>query len=199
MILGITGGISTGKTSAADVVARSGVRIIDCDEISHYLTCYDPTILSAIYEHFGSRVFHRYGQLKRSELSAIIFTDEQERQALERILHPPIKAVVQANIETALDHDEPLVVVAPLMIEAGMTGQVDRLWVVACSAERQLDRLCRRSGIDAERAQQWIAAQMPLEEKEKYADTVIRNDGSLEEFQAAVAREWDALVAELPS
>jgi dephospho-CoA kinase len=199
MILGITGGISTGKTTAADVVARSGVRVIDCDEISHYLTGYDPTILSAIYEHFGSRVFQRYGQLRRAELSTIIFTDEKEKQALERILHPPIKAVVQANIETALDHDEPLVVVAPLLIEAGMTGQVDRLWVVACTAERQLERLCRRSGIDAERARQWIAAQMPLEEKEKYADTVIRSDGSLEEFQATVAREWDALVAELPA
>lgn len=199
MILGITGGISTGKSTAAAVVANSGVRIIDCDEISRYLTSYDTTILTAIYEHFGSRVFKRFGQLKRTVLAQIVFADDRERQALERILHPSIKAIVQANIETALDHNEPLVIVAPLLIEAGMAGQMDRLWVVSCSPENQLLRLCRRAGITPAEAQLWIAAQMSIEEKEKYADTVIRNDGTIEEFQADVANEWAALVAELPA
>jgi dephospho-CoA kinase len=198
MILGITGGISTGKSTAADVVAQSGVRVIDCDEISRYLTSYDSRILTAIYEHFGTRVFQPFGQLKRPDLASIVFNDERERRALERILHPTIKAIVQENIETALDHSEPLVVVAPLLIEAGMAGQMDRLWVIACSPENQLIRLCRRSGIDPDEGRKRIAAQMSIDEKEKYADTVIRNDGTLEEFQAAVAREWAALVAELP-
>lgn len=198
MILGITGGISTGKSTAADVIARSGVRIIDCDEISRYLTNYDPTILTALFEHFGSRVFHRYGQLKRAELASIVFNDDRERMVLERILHPTIKATVLANIETAIDHEEPIVVVAPLLIEAGMAGMMDRLWVVTCSPENQIARLCQRAGITTEQALKWINAQMSLDEKEKYADTVIRNDGPIEDFRAAVAREWDALVTELP-
>jgi dephospho-CoA kinase len=199
MILGVTGGISTGKSTAADVIAKSGVRIIDCDEVSRYLTSYDPTILIAIFEHFGSRVFHRFGQLKRDEMARIVMNDEVERRVLERIMHPPIKAVVLANIETALDHDEPLVIAAPLLIEAGMAGLVDRLWVISCSPENQLARLCQRSGIAPEDARAWIEAQMSLQEKEKYADTVIRNDGAIDDFRAAVAQEWDALVAELPA
>jgi dephospho-CoA kinase len=196
MILGITGGISTGKTTAARVVSQSGVRIIDCDEVSHYLTDYDATVLTAIYEHFGSRVFRPYGSLDRTALGRIVFSDDRERRTLEQILHPPIKAVVQANIETAHAYDEPLVVVAPLLIEANMTGDVDRLWVITCSPERQLERLCARSGIEVEEARTWIASQMSLEEKEKYADTVIYNDGTLEEFREAVARAWDAFVAD---
>jgi dephospho-CoA kinase len=199
MILGVTGGISTGKSTAADVIAKSGVRIIDCDEVSRYLTSYDPTVLTAIYEHFGSKVFHRFGQLRRAELARIVFSDEQERRALERILHPQIKAVVLSNIETAMDHDEPLVIAAPLLIEAGMAGLMDRLWVISCSPENQLIRLCQRSGITQDQARIWINAQMSLEEKEKYADTVIRNDGAIEDFRATVAQEWDALVAELPA
>ncbi len=199
MILGITGGISTGKSTASDVIAKSGVRIIDCDEISRYLTSYDPTILTALFEHFGSRVFHRFGQLKRAELANIVFDDDHERLVLERILHPPIKATVLANIETAIDHEEPIVVVAPLLIEAGMAGMMDRLWVVTCSADNQILRLCQRAGITLEQARKWIDAQMSLEEKEKYADTVIRNDGAIDDFRAAVAQEWDALVTELPA
>jgi dephospho-CoA kinase len=199
MILGITGGISTGKSTAADVIAKSGVRIIDCDEISRYLTNYDATILTALFEHFGSRVFHRFGQLRRAELANIVFDDDHERQVLERILHPSIKATVLANIETAIDHDEPIVIVAPLLIEAGMAGMMDRLWVVTCSSDNQIKRLCQRAGITPEQALKWTNAQMSLEEKEKYADTVIRNDGAIDEFRAKVALEWDALVAELPA
>jgi len=196
MILGITGGISTGKTTAARVVAQSGVRIIDCDEVSHYLTDYDATVLTAIYEHFGSQVFRPYGSLDRTALGRIVFSTEAERRTLEQILHPPIKAVVQANIETAHAYSEPLVVVAPLLIEANMVGDMDRLWVISCSPERQLERLCGRSGIEVEEARTWIASQMSLEEKEKYADTVIYNDGTLEEFKEAVARAWDVFVAD---
>jgi len=196
MILGVTGGISTGKTTAALEIAKSGVRIIDCDDISHYLTSYDPTVLTAISAHFGAQVFKPYGALNRAVLAGIVFNDEQKRRALERILHPLIKAVVCANTEAAEASDEPLVVVAPLLIEAGMAGDMDRLWVISCSPENQLKRLLQRSSVDPEQAQKWIAAQMPLAEKEKYADTIIRNDGTQEEFRAAVAHHWEAFLAE---
>jgi dephospho-CoA kinase len=196
MLVGITGGISTGKTTAAQVIARSGVRIVDCDEISHYLTAYNTVVLTAIREHFGPQVFYPLGALNRSALAGIVFSREDERRTLERILHPAIKAVVSANIEDAAASERHLVVVAPLMIEAGMAGDMDRLWVITCNADHQLARLCARTGASPEDAQRWIAAQMPLSEKEKYADTVIRNDGTIEDFKAAVDREWQAVLAD---
>lgn len=194
MIVGITGGISTGKSTAADVIARQGVKIVDCDEISHFLTTYETSIITAIREHFGEEVFRPLGALDRTALANVVFNDEVERKALERILHPPIKAWVRANIEHAEEQEVPLVVVAPLLIEAGMTTDVDKLWVVTCSAENQLKRLCQRAGIEEEKARTWIEAQMSLAEKEKYADFVLTNDGSIDEFTAEVAAAWDALV-----
>lgn len=194
MIVGITGGISTGKSTAAGVIARQGVKITDCDEISHFLTTYETSIITAIREHFGDRVYHDYGALNRAALADIVFTDEAEKKALERILHPPIKAWVRANIDLAEELEQPLVVVAPLLIEAGMTTDVDKLWVVTCSEENQLKRLCSRAGISEDTARTWIKAQMSLNEKEKYADHVLRNDGSIEEFTTQVGAAWDALV-----
>jgi dephospho-CoA kinase len=194
MIVGITGGISTGKSTAAAVIASRGVKICDCDEIAHFLTTYETSIITAIREHFGDQVFHEYGSLNRAALADIVFTDETEKKALERILHPPIKAWVRANVDLAEELEQPLVVVAPLLIEAGMTTDVDKLWVVTCSAENQLIRLCKRAVIDERNARTWIDAQMSLAEKEKYADHVLRNDGSIEDFKTEVGAAWDALV-----
>lgn len=195
MILGITGGISTGKSTAARVVARAGGRIIDCDEISHYLSNYDPGVLLAIRNRFGGGVFGEHGALDRVALAKLVFADAAERAALEQILHPPIITVVQTNIRDARARREPLVVVAPLLIEAGMTGDVDWLWVVSCTPEHQLQRLCERTRVEAAEARSWIEAQMPLEVKEKQANVVLRNDGTIEEFETAVAREWEAFLA----
>lgn len=194
MILGITGGIGTGKTTASNVIAAQGVRIIDCDEISHYLTAYDPTVITAIREHFGSDVFSKHGSLNRTAIATVVFNDEQERRALERILHPPIKAAVQANIELAQSMETLLVVVAPLLIEAGMTMYVDRLWVITCSSEIQLDRLCLRAGISREDASKWVDAQMPLDEKEKYADVVISNNGIIDDLVSSVKHNWQEFI-----
>ncbi len=193
MIVGITGGISTGKSTAAGVIAQQGVKVVDCDEISHFLTTYETSIITAIREHFGEDVFFEHGALNRAALADVVFNDEIERKALERILHPPIKAWVRANVELAEEQEKPLVVVAPLLIEAGMTTDVDVLWVVTCSAENQLKRLCKRAGIVEEKARTWIEAQMSLTEKAKYADHVISNDGSIEEFTTEVGAAWDAL------
>lgn len=193
MIVGITGGISTGKSTAAAVIARQGVKVVDCDEIAHFLTTYETSIITAIHEHFGDQVFHPLGALNRVALGDIVFSNDLERKALERILHPPIKAWVRANIELAEEREQPLVVVAPLLIEAGMTTDVDQLWVVSCSAENQLRRLCARAGISEQKARTWIDAQMSLTEKEKYADLVLTNDAAIDDFTANVGTAWATL------
>lgn len=195
MILGITGGISTGKSTAADVIGKKGVRVIDCDEISNFLTSYETSVINAVYEHFGPAVFHEKGALNKAALAKVVFTDESERAVLERILHPPIKAWVRANIEVASEMGFPIVVVAPLLVEAGMTTDVDALWVISCSDDHQLQRLCNRSGLSESEARTWVNAQMSLSEKAKYADTVIRNDGTIDELKLEVEKAWDELVS----
>jgi len=116
-----------------------------------------------------------------------------DRKALEAILHPPIIDVINRSITWARQEGKQLLVVAPLFIEAGMQGLVDALWVVACSREDQITRFIRRTGRPRDDAVKWIDAQLPLAEKKKLADTVIDNDGTIDELKEAVAREWRAL------
>lgn len=196
MILGLTGGICTGKSTATQVLRSLGVRVVDGDEISHYLSAYDPLIISQIHAAFGKEVFHPAGALKRGALADIVFGNAQRRQLLESILHPPILQVVDANIEYARSQGLPLVISAPLLIEAGLQEMVDQLWVVSSTRDRQLKRLFERSGIKAETAEKWIAAQMPLERKEQLADRVLPNNGTIAEFRQLVEREWGQLVAQ---
>lgn len=193
MILGITGGICAGKSTATGVIDRLGVRIIDCDEVSHHLTKCEPSILEAIRAAFGPAVFHEGGALDRAALAALIFDEQPKRRQLENILHPPIKNVAVANVDYARRSGQPLVVVAPLLIEAGLQSLVDHLWVISCTPEHQLERLHRRRNVGRDQAQRWIDAQLPMEQKEKQADTVLRNDGSVEEFEQEVLLQWRAL------
>ena len=194
MILGITGGIATGKSTVTDMLATLGVRIIDADDLSHYLTRYDTEILRAIRQAFGVGVFQPYGALDRPALARIVFSDESARLRLEAIVHPGIVRSIENNIAYARSNSEPLVVSAPLLIEAGHNRLVDRLWVVSCREELQLERLCLRPGMTAAAARARIAAQLPLSTKEQLADSVIWNNGSIEELHTTVLKEWNSIV-----
>jgi len=194
MILGITGGICSGKSTAADVIARLGYRVIDADEISRYLTVYDPRVLLEIHQEFGDQAFHQGGALDRPALAEIVFNDRDRRRQLEQILHPRVLSITQQNIDAARKQHQSLAVVAALMIEAEAQDTVDHLWVVSCGAEQQVSRLVERTGGSEQEAQRWIDAQMPLDEKKKHADNVLVNDGTIEEFKALVERKWNALV-----
>jgi dephospho-CoA kinase len=194
MILGITGGICTGKSVATDVIRSLGVRVVDCDEVSHYISGYDPAILQQIAAALGDAVFQAGGALNRRAVADIILADPRQRQRLEAILHPPIARVVDANIAYARGARQHLVISAPLLIEAGLEDRVDHLWVISSTRARQLKRLHDRSGVDAATGEKWIAAQMPLEQKEQHADTVLANNGTLDEFRQLVKQEWHQLV-----
>jgi len=195
MILGLTGGICTGKSVASDVLRTLGARVVDCDEVSHYLAEYDPEILEQIRSTFGPEVFYELGALNRHQLGEVVFRNAKRRQELEEILHPPIIAVVEANIGYARARRQHLVVVVPLLFEAGMQERFDRVWVISASRDRQLERMQARSGIAQQAAEQWLAAQMPLERKEQLADRVLYNNGTIAEFKQLVEQEWQELVA----
>jgi dephospho-CoA kinase len=193
MILGITGGVGTGKSAVASILAQLGARVIDCDVIAHYLTSHDPSVLSAIVSTFGSESLTAHGALDRRRLGEIVFADPRLRHQLEQILHPPIAGVVQANAQWAKMSAHPLVVVIPLLYEAGMENLVEVVWVVTASREQQVERQLMRDGLDREQAQKRIDAQLPLEQKKSMADLVIDNSGTLEDLRARVPLHWEAL------
>lgn len=190
MIIGLTGGICSGKSTAASWLAGQGVRIIDADEIARFLTLYSSGILAGIRDHFGESVFHKHGALNRKALASIVFADAAQRQALNTIVHPEVIAIQRENIAYARSLGQNLVLSVPLLIEAGEHTSVDEVWVISCSYENQLTRLMERDGISWQDARARIDSQMPLSEKLRYADRVIENNGTVQQLQDAVESEF---------
>ena len=194
MILGITGGICTGKSTATETLRTEGVRVVDCDEIAHYLGSYSPRVLEAIRLNFGPGFFRPQGALDRSALAQVVFGDAMKRRDLEHILHPPIWAVVEENVEYARGRGLPLAVVVPLLFETSRATGFDHIWVISCSRETQIERFTQRSGLTREQAEMRIDAQLPSAEKARLADTVIENEGSIEEFRVEILKQWSKLL-----
>ena len=194
MILGITGGIATGKSTVTEILAAEGVRVIDADELSHFLTRYDTSVLGSIREVFGPGVFHPAGALDRQALARIAFSDDASRRRLEKIIHPPIVAQIENNIAYSRSVSTPLVVSAPLLFEAGLDTLVEHCWVVSCTADRQISRILERPGMTEAGARARIAAQMPLREKESRAGTVIDNNGSIDDLRNNVLHAWHSII-----
>lgn len=194
MILGITGGLATGKSSAASFLADTGVRIVDADVVAHYLTSYDPGVLLAISTAFGPACFKSGGALDRVRLAEIVFADPKSRLRLEEILHPPISAVLMSNIRWARLAGRHLITVIPLLFENGWENLLDTTLVISCSAQNQHARASER-GMGEEQISQRIAAQMPLSVKESRAGAVIRNNGTLDELREAVLSHWEGCIA----
>jgi dephospho-CoA kinase len=193
MIIGLTGGIASGKTAVADELARLGAKVIDADQIVRYLSSQDGAILAAIRATFGDSVFDEQGTLNRPALAEIVFADSEKRRELEQILHPPVMAQIEENIAAARMANQHLIAVVPLLYEGGYQGLFDEVWVVTVKPETQIERLMARSGLSRERAMQMIEAQMPLSDKELQADRILDNNGSLTELHQAVANLWEEL------
>lgn len=190
MILGITGGVATGKSAAAAVLARQGVHVIDCDDIARHLTSYDSLVLQGIELAFGPGVFTAGGALDRSALAQLAFSDDASRRRLEQLLHPRIGAIVHEGIRWARQSVRDAAVVIPLLFESGWQAMLDETWVVTCSAAAQLDRAAQR-GWTKEETLARIRAQMPLEEKVRLATSIVDNSGSLDELESLVLRLWE--------
>lgn len=194
MILGLTGGLATGKSSAADELLRLGARVLDADVIAHFISNYDPTTLYALRSRFGEAVFSRYGALNRQVLADLAFTSSFHRRELELIMHPQVTAVIAGNVKAARYAGEPLVLMVPLLFEGGLNQLCDKVWVISSSESTQLERLGKLRSIDEVQARLRIGAQMPLIQKESQADLVIRNDGTIEELHAQVRSAWEGWV-----
>ncbi len=190
--IGITGGISAGKSTFCDCVrgTLSTAKFFNADQAAHALVEV-PEVQQEIRAEFGSGVFSRDGDLNREKLRAIIFGDAIKRRALERILHPRIRRQWRAEAKRHRNSPDFFFADIPLLYETGGETLCDRVVVVACSHQVQVARLAQRMSINDTEAEQMIRSQMPLDEKIARADHVVWNDGS----RAALMEQARFLVA----
>ncbi len=194
MVLGITGGIATGKSSVAAMFGELGAAVVSADDLARRAVAPGSPALAALVERFGGDILAGDGTLDRAALAAIVFRDAAARADLNRITHPAIAALAEATLGELRASGQRLIVYeAPLLFEAGAASRVDRILVVTADADSQRRRLVARDGIGADEAQARIAAQMPLAEKVRRADHVIDNSGPPERTRTAV----EALYREL--
>ncbi len=193
--IGITGGISTGKSSFVRALRSflPDAHFFDADEAARELSRDDAGTIAEIRTEFGNEIFDQNGKLNRAALRAIVFAAPARRQALEKILHPRIRE--RWSGEAATHRSSFFCADIPLLYETGGDALCDRVVVVACGGEIQLSRLMNRTGLTKEEASAMIAAQMPLAEKMRRATHVVWNNGGLTllEEQARMLTElWTA-------
>lgn len=186
-IVGLTGGIGSGKSAAADCFSRRGIVVIDTDAIAHALTAPDGAAMPAIAAAFGNGVIRTDGALDRDAMRERAFSDPAARVRLEQILHPMIRTTSEQLCSEAASPY--LILAVPLLIEAGSyRKRCDRVCVIDCSPETQIIRVQGRSGLDEERIRSIMAAQASREQRLAAADDVIENEGSMADLDAQVAR-----------
>ena len=176
--IGITGGISTGKSTFCDCLREiiPAAKFFDADVAARSLSKL-PEVKQEILGQFGREVFSPEGDLNRAKLRAIVFADAAKRRSLEQILHPRIRRQWMAQAERHRNSPDFFFADIPLLYETGNETLCERVVVVACSHKMQLDRLVKRMSLTGSEAEQMIKSQMPLEEKIKRADHVVWNNG----------------------
>jgi dephospho-CoA kinase len=176
VVVGITGGIATGKTAFSRLLRAQlpSAAFFDADHAARELTDSDAEVQKLIGQTFGPEIYSS-GHLNREALRTIIFADSDKKRALEQILHPRIRR--QWAAESRRDSNEVFLADIPLLYETAGESLCDRVVVVACSPQMQLDRLMARSSLSQAAAREMISAQMPLAEKMKRADHVVWNNG----------------------
>jgi dephospho-CoA kinase len=194
--IGLTGGIASGKSTVADLFAARGVPVIDTDVIAREVVAPGQPALAEIGARFGERMLDATGNLDRAAMRKLIFADDQARQDLEAILHPRIGAETRRQSEEAGGAYQ--LIVVPLLTGSALRDFVDRILVVDCEEERQVERLLARDAESVEQARRILAAQSSREDRLAIADDVINNDHSLEHLRDQVDdldREYRQLAA----
>ncbi len=180
-IVGLTGGIASGKTEAAKYLEGLGAHCIDADAISRALTAQGAPLLAEIRNEFGDDVFDESGALNRAALGKIVFASPEKRRKLDAITHPTIQRAMLDEVEQSEQAGEKLVfLIVPLLYETGMDVLCDETWLVSTDPELQKERLMRRDGLSLEDAENRIQAQMPLDQKIARASVVIDNSRSID-------------------
>jgi len=191
-LIGIAGGIASGKTMITDYLVSLGAPIVDADVISRRITEPGNPVLKEIADAFGDDCLDENGNLRRKYLGEIIFNDVKSRQKLNQIMHPKISAATQEEIKKYEEAGEQVIFYsAPLLLEGSGKSITDEVWLVAIDPAEQIRRLMSRDGIDEDAAEKRLRAQSSLEEKLAKADKVIDNNGSREAAKKQAKALWD--------
>ncbi|PYN41366.1 MAG: dephospho-CoA kinase [Candidatus Rokuibacteriota bacterium] len=199
LLVGLTGGIATGKSMVSALLRQLGCEIIDADLLAREVVEPGRPAWTTIVAEFGQDVVTGDGALDRKRLGAIVFANPERRRRLEAITHPAIRERFQARLDELAEHGFTGIVVfdAAVMIESGNYKNMDRLVVVVTDEPTQMARLRGRDGTDDAEGRRKIASQMPLAEKAKLADYVIDNSGDRQATAEQVRRVFAALMSEL--
>lgn len=196
MIIGLTGGIGSGKSVVGGILAELGAHVIDTDKVGHRVYAPGSEGFTRIVETFGRKVVAPDGAIDRKKLGAVIFADAERRAALNAIVHPLIFGEIMREIGERRNagFTAPIVLEAPILVEAKGTGLVDQIWVVAAPPEAVRARLSDARAMSRAEIDARVAAQLDDAERRCHADVVLENDGDLASLRKVVEAAWRALV-----
>lgn len=183
LVVGLTGNIGCGKSSLSDIFRAEGIKIIDADIIARQIY-EDEKLISKVYETFGNDIKNEDGSLNRKALGRIVFSDDEKLIQLNKLTHPVIRQKVSDEIEEYKSQNEEIVILdAALLVESDYLNFIDKLLVVTCKENIQIERIIARDNCSIEEALGRIKSQMSQENKVKYADYVIDNSATLSELR----------------
>lgn len=186
IILGLTGSFGTGKSTVAKIFSRYGAKIIDADKITHNLLNSRSRVTRKLIKFFGKRIGNKKGGINRRKLGYLVFSKKAALKKLDSFVHPEIIRKIKVNIKAS--KAKMIILDAPLLIEAGLTGIVNKLIVVKASRNKQLERIVRKHHLTRKDALARIKMQMPLQDKVRMADFVIDNSGTVKETKKQVEK-----------
>lgn len=191
-IIGLTGGIGTGKSTVGAMLQELGALSIDADQVARKIVEPGTIGLKEIVNHFGPEILLPDGSLNRQALGREIFQNADKRELLNSITHPLIKEDIAQQLKQIQQATPKAIVVieAPLLIEAGMVSMVDEVWLVTVPTQVQIQRVMSRDKIDYQAALMKVNSQMSSQERMAYSQVVISTDGSFEEVRRQVEKEW---------
>jgi dephospho-CoA kinase len=195
LIVGLTGGVASGKTTVSQILREEGAYLIDADQIAREVVRPHTPAWNELTKVFGKEILQEDGSIHRKRLAAKVFSDPEQRNLLNQILHPRIKAEMNKRVKEIGQKDPHAIIVidAALLIELGDHREMDKVIVVTATEKQQIERLKKRDGVDQEEAQKVLSSQMALEEKMKVADFVICNERSFEETKKRVREVFQEL------
>jgi len=190
LLVGLTGGIGSGKSTVARMLEKRGAIVFDADVLARQAVAPGTPGFEKVVERFGPNVLAPGGGLDREALASIVFADPAARRDLEGIVHPEVRRMFAEGCQEYRDSDQVVVFSAPLLVETGMHTAFDLLIVVSAPVATQIERLMRERAMPERAVQARIEAQLSLEAKAEVADVLVDNEGTLEDLEAQVDRLW---------
>ena len=193
-LIGLTGGMGSGKSTVADCLRSNGIPVIDADVIAHKIMNEEST-LDKIHKIFGKNVFDKDGSLNKVKFSSVLFTNTVKRKKLNEFVHPKVWTEMMDETEKYVTKGSKVIFLdVPLLIESGWHTRVNETWLVKADYNERIARLRLRTNLSTEEIKKRIEIQMPESEKEEYADKIINNDGTIEETEKQVIEELQKII-----